>query len=167
MEVGISFRRPPFIADEFGTDENGAELSITLLSVQQCFRDPNRVPPARGIRSGPELVGRGRSGPISPNWPSDPAPLDPTKRGVTLARHLAGLSFGGERRFRVNFGLSRPTAATSAFRGKADEIGTITDNGQRMSPVGGRAVVLAYPSRVSRGHDPRCCQTAAEVKPCQ
>ena len=39
--------------------------------------------------------------------------------------------------FRVNFGLSRPTAATSAFRGEADEIGTKTDIGQRMSPVGG------------------------------
>jgi len=29
----------------------------------------------------------------------------------------------------VNNGLSRPTAATSAFGGKADEIGTITDIG--------------------------------------
>ena len=59
-----------------------------------------------------------------------------------MARHLAGLSFGGERRFRVNYGLSRPTAATSAFRGKADEIGTITDIGQRMSAVEGRADVV-------------------------
>ena len=40
----------------------------------------------------------------------------------------------------VNFGLSRPTAATSAFRGKADEIGTITDIGQRMSCVDGSRV---------------------------
>ncbi len=46
-------------------------------------------------------------------------------------------------RLRVNFGLSRPTAATSAFRGKADEIGTITDIGQRMSAVGGKADVPA------------------------
>jgi hypothetical protein len=29
----------------------------------------------------------------------------------------------------VNFGLSRPTAATSAFGGKADEIGTKADEG--------------------------------------
>ncbi len=42
----------------------------------------------------------------------------------------------------VNNGLSQPTAATSAFRGKADEISTITDIGQRMSAVGGRADVF-------------------------
>ncbi len=41
----------------------------------------------------------------------------------------------------VNNGLSRPTAVTSAFGCKADEIGTITDIGQRMSAVGGRADV--------------------------
>jgi hypothetical protein len=56
----------------------------------------------------------------------------------------------------VNFGLSRPTAATSAFRGKADEIGTITDIGQRMSAVGGRADVvcqeLSGPFIVRRRH---------------
>ncbi len=56
----------------------------------------------------------------------------------------------------VNFGLSRPTAATSAFRGKADEIGTITDIGQRMSAVGGRADVacqgLSGPFLAISGH---------------
>jgi hypothetical protein len=38
---------------------------------------------------------------------------------------------------RVNFGLSRPTAATSAFRGKADEISAKADVPVLMSAVGG------------------------------
>jgi hypothetical protein len=43
---------------------------------------------------------------------------------------------------RVIFGLSRPTAATSAFRGKADKFSTKTDIGQRMSAFGGKADLM-------------------------
>ncbi len=53
----------------------------------------------------------------------------------------------------VNYGLSRPTAATSAFRGKADEISTITDIGPQRSvrrPAGQR---LAMKMALSCGRD--------------
>ncbi len=44
----------------------------------------------------------------------------------------------------VNNGLSRPTAATSAFRGKADANDAKADIGQRMSAFGGRADVARW-----------------------
>ena len=49
---------------------------------------------------------------------------------------------------RVNYGLPRLTAATSALVGEADEIGTKADIGARMSPVWGAGlavgIVLEY-----------------------
>ncbi len=42
----------------------------------------------------------------------------------------------------VNFGLSRPTSATSGVGGKADENSAKPDIGQRMSGVGGIADLI-------------------------
>jgi hypothetical protein len=60
----------------------------------------------------------------------------------------------------VNFGLSRPTAATSAFRGKADEHDANADLPVGMSAVGGGADVacqgLSGPFIASSGRMEDC-----------
>ncbi len=52
----------------------------------------------------------------------------------------------------VNFGLSRPTAATSAFRGKADEIGVKADIPVRQaaSPIKGKSFATKGPKFLAR-----------------
>ncbi len=62
---------------------------------------------------------------------------------------------------RVNYGLSRLTAATSAFRGKADEISTITDIETRRSAIGGKADVPAtWPGSPLLAMNGQCAPTA-------
>ncbi len=75
--------------------------------------------------------------------PLDPGMLEERQRRVGILEGLVTqYENNGQTRKAVNNGLSRPTAATSAFRGKADANDAKADMPAAMSAVEGKADIV-------------------------